>query len=260
MTHQFISVAREGSVTLITLNRPEVLNALHAPASWELHAAFDAFEADPEQWVAILTGTGERAFCAGNDLKHQASQGAGRFPPTGFGGLTSRFDMTKPVIAAVNGHAMGGGFEMALACDLILAAPKATFALPEPAVGLAALGGGLLRLPRYVGLGRAMSLILTGRRISAAAGQQLGFVMEVTARERLLRRAMELAAEICTLSPLSVRASKQVVLAGLDESNLAAATALQGKLPAVQAMVRSRDYLEGPRAFAEKRPPVWRGN
>lgn len=259
MAEQFIEVARKGRVTVITLNRPEVMNAVHPPASWELHEAFDAFESDPDQWVAIVTGAGERAFCAGNDLKHHARGAAGRFPPTGFGGLTSRFSMTKPLIAAVNGVAMGGGFEMALACDIILASPNAQFALPEPAVGLAALGGGLLRLPRQIGLPRAMSMILTARRVSADEGKALGFVMEIAPQDGLLAAAQELAEQICRLSPLAIRASKQVALEGLNVADLAAATARQAELPAVRALVTSQDFLEGPRAFAEKRAPVWRG-
>src|SRR5512145_1726761 len=135
---------REGHLFVVTINRPEVMNSLHPPANRALAAAFDEFAADPELWVAIITGAGDRAFSAGNDLKHQASGGEMRQPESGFAGLTSRFDLSKPVIAAVNGVAMGGGFEIALACDLIIAsAEKALFALPEPRVGLAALAGGL---------------------------------------------------------------------------------------------------------------------
>ena len=141
--YEFCRVEREGPLTIITLNRPEVMNALHPPAHFELNAVFDAFAADPEQWVAIVTGAGERAFSAGNDLKYQASGGKMSAPPGGFAGLTSRFDLNKPLIAAVNGIAMGGGFEIALACDLIVASETAVFALPEPRVGLAALAGGL---------------------------------------------------------------------------------------------------------------------
>jgi len=161
MAWQYCSVERDGHLTIVTICRPEVMNAVHAPANFELEEIFDAFAADPTQWVAILTGSGDRAFCAGNDLKY-ASELALRgerisIPRTGFGGLTSRFDLTKPVIAAVNGLAMGGGFEMALACDLIIASESAQFALPEPKVGMAALCGGLHRLPRQIGLKRAMA-------------------------------------------------------------------------------------------------------
>src|SRR6516225_2504608 len=186
MAYEFVKVDREGPVTTVTLNRPEVMNALHSPAHFELDEAFNAFRDDPEQWVAIVTGAGERAFSAGNDLKHQAGGGKMESPPSGFAGLTSRFDLTKPVIAAVNGVAMGGGFEIALACDIIVASENAVFALPEPRVGLAALAGGLHRLPRAIGLKRAMGMILTGRRVSAREGFELGFVNEVAAPGELM--------------------------------------------------------------------------
>ncbi|MCX8498030.1 MAG: enoyl-CoA hydratase-related protein, partial [Caulobacteraceae bacterium] len=161
MAYQHVKVERNGPITTIILNRPDVMNALHSEAHFELHEVFNDFSADPDQWVGIVTGAGDRAFSAGNDLKHQATGGKMGSPPSGFAGLTSRFDLTKPLIAAVNGVAMGGGFEIALACDLIIASDKAVFALPEPKVGLAALAGGLHRLPRQIGLKRAMGMILT---------------------------------------------------------------------------------------------------
>ena len=184
----FCKTEREGHLLIVTLDRPDVLNALHPPANRELAKAFDDFAADPELWVAILTGAG-RGFCAGNDLKHQASGGdmSGQ-PATGFAGLTGRTDLPKPVIAAVNGVAMGGGFEIALACDLIIASEDATFALPEPRVGLAALAGGIHRLPRQIGLKNAMGMLLTGRRVSAEEGQRLGFVNEVVPKGEAARR------------------------------------------------------------------------
>ncbi len=259
MTYRFITLDREGPLTVITLNRPEVMNAVHSPMHLELDAALNHFAADPDQWVAIVTGAGDRAFSAGNDLKWQASGGEMRLPPSGFAGLTSRFDLTKPLIAAVNGLAMGGGFEIALACDLILAAETAAFALPEPRVGLAALAGGLHRLPLAVGVKRAMGMILTGRRVSAAEGKDLGFVHDVTPAIELMNTARALARSICELSPMSVRASKQAVLRGLDEPSLAAAIRGQGRYDAVAALFRSEDLIEGPRAFAEKRAPVWKG-
>ncbi|MGA0606697.1 enoyl-CoA hydratase-related protein [Phenylobacterium sp. VNQ135] len=259
MAYEFIRVEREGPITTFILNRPEVMNALHSPAHFELHEAFDAFAADPEQWVGIVTGAGDRAFSAGNDLKHQASGGEMKSPPSGFAGLTSRFDLTKPLIAAVNGVAMGGGFEIALACDIIIASEAATFALPEPRVGLAALAGGLHRLPRAIGTKRAMAMILTARRVSAAEGKELGFVAEVTAPQDLMRTAREWAKQICELSPMSVRASKEAVYRGLDEASLEAAIRGQNKYPAVEALFTSEDFKEGPLAFAQKRPPQWKG-
>lgn len=259
MAYEFIRVDREGPVTTITLNRPEVMNALHSPAHFELDDAFNAFAADPDQWVGIVTGAGERAFSAGNDLKHQAGGGGMSTPPSGFAGLTSRFDLTKPLIAAVNGVAMGGGFEIALACDLIIASETATFALPEPRVGLAALAGGLHRLPRMIGQKQALGMILTGRRVSAQEGLALGFVNEVAAPGALLAVAQRWAAQICELSPMSIRASKEAVYKGLDEPTLEAAIKGQNRYPAVAALFKSEDFVEGPLAFAQKRAPAWKG-
>ena len=258
MTYQFATVTRKGRVTIVTLNRPEVMNALHIDAHTELHDVFNGFAADPEQWVAIVTGAGERAFCAGNDLKWQAAGGKRGWQASGFGGLTSRFDCDKPVIAAVNGVAMGGGFEIALACDLIIAAENATFALPEPKVGLAALAGGLHRLPRQIGLKRAMGMILTGRHVSAREGFELGFGNDVVPKGEALAAAERWAETICANSPMSIRASKQTIHKGLAGS-LEQAIAEQRDYPGVQAMVASQDYIEGPKALAEKRPPRWQG-
>jgi crotonobetainyl-CoA hydratase len=259
MAYEFIAVERDGPITTITLNRPEVMNALHSPSHFEMDEALNAFAADQDQWVAIITGAGDRAFSAGNDLKWQATGGKMGSPPSGFAGLTSRFDLAKPLIAAVNGVAMGGGFEIALACDLIIAAEGAVFALPEPRVGLAALAGGLHRLPRAIGLKRAMGMILTARRVSAREGLELGFVNEVTSKEDLLPTARRWAGLIGECSPMSIRASKAAVLRGLDEPSLEAAIRGQGRYEEVAALFRSEDFIEGPRAFAEKRPPQWKG-
>ena len=151
MAYEFITYEKNGRVATITINRPEVRNALHPPANRELSAAFDEFAADADAWVAIITGAGDKAFSAGNDLKYSAQHGMGdmQMGNGGFGGITARFDLFKPVIAAVNGLALGGGFEIALACDIIVAAEHATFGLPEPRVGLAALAGGMQRLPAH---------------------------------------------------------------------------------------------------------------
>jgi enoyl-CoA hydratase/carnithine racemase len=257
--YKFCTVEREGRLTLVTLNRPEVMNALHPPAHFELAEVFDDFAADPEAWVAIVTGAGERAFSAGNDLKYQAMGGKMSSPPSGFAGLSSRFDLDKPLIAAVNGLAMGGGFEIALACDIIVAADTAVFALPEPRVGLAALAGGLHRLPRTIGDKQALGMILTGRRVSAAEGKQLGFVNDVVPAADLMAAAKKWAAQILELSPMSIRASKQAVYRGLAEASVAAALKAQGTYPAVAAMFKSEDLIEGPMAFAQKRPAQWKG-
>jgi crotonobetainyl-CoA hydratase len=259
MAEQFIRTQRDGRITIITLNRPEVMNAMHPPASRELLAAIEAFEADEEQWVAIITGAGDRAFCAGTDLKFQAEHGAQALtiPAPSGTSFHARHGLTKPIIAAVNGYAMGGGFETALACDLIIASETAIFGLPEPRVGLAALGGGLHRLPREIGVKQAMGIILTGRHVTAAEGKTLGFVNEVTAPGELMAAARRWAGMILEMAPLSVRASKQAVYRGLDEPTLE--TAMVAVYPGVRAMLDSADLVEGPRAFAEKRPPRWAG-
>ena len=258
MPFEFVDVKQAGRVTVVTLNRPEVMNALHKPAHFELHEVFNWFCGDPDQWVAIVTGAGDRAFCAGNDLKWQAAGGERGWNSSGFGGLTLRFECDKPIIAAVNGVAMGGGFEIALACDLIIASENATFALPEPRVGLAALAGGLQRLPRQIGLKRAMGMILTGRHVSAREGLELGFVNEVVPPGESVKAAQRWADQICQNSPMSIRASKQAVMTGLN-ATLPQAMIEQREYPAVRDMIQSEDYIEGPRAFAEKRPPRWRG-
>ena len=255
---EFCAVAREGHICIVTMNRPEVMNALHPPANFELEAVFDDFAADAEMWVAIITGAGDRAFSAGNDLKYTAAhRGRLEINPKGFAGLTARYDNPKPVIAAVNGVAMGGGFEIALACDIIVASEKAVFALPEPRVGLAALAGGLHRLPRAIPLKHAMGMLLTGRRVGAEEGYRLGFVNEVVPDGEALAGARRWAQQILACAPLSVRASKQSAYAGLDRASLE--EACRASYDQVVAMVKSEDFLEGPRAFAEKRDPVWKG-
>ena len=220
---------------------------------------FDDFSADPEQWVAIVTGAGDKAFCAGNDLKWQAAGGKRGWDKGGFAGLTSRFDCDKPIIAAVNGVAMGGGFEIALACDLIIASENATFALPEPRVGLAALAGGVHRLPRQIGLKRAMGMILTARHVSAQ-GRARNSVSSTKWCRRAKRWRRPSAGprrsartRRCRSAPPSRRSSKGSTV------SLEQAIAEQREYPAVKAMAASQDYIEGPKAFSEKRPPKWLG-
>ncbi len=253
MDYGFAKVAREDHVTIVTIDRPEQRNALHSDAFFELAAIFDDYEADPEQWVAIITGAGDKAFCAGADLKG----GIREMPASGFAGLCTRFSLTKPVIAAVNGFALGGGFETALACDIIVAADTASFGLTEPRVGLAALAGGPQRLVREIGYKRTMGMLLTGRRVSAADGLALGFVNEVVPAPELMAAARRWADDIVACSPLSIRATKQMAMAAAGQ---ALEPAIRGmfELPAVQAMLRSEDVREGPRAFAEKRKPDWK--
>jgi crotonobetainyl-CoA hydratase len=252
----YCSIDKTDHIMTVTLERPDRLNALHPPANAELGDVFDDFADDDDMWVAIITGAG-RGFSAGNDLRYQA-EGGERVPmPKGFAGLTSRFDLTKPVIAAVNGVSMGGGFEIALACDIIIASEKALFALPEPKVGLAALAGGLNRLPRQIGSKRALGMILTGRHVSAEEGLQLGFVNAVVPHDELAKEARNWAQQICACAPLSVRASKDVVYRSLDSASLE--ESMKTQYESVKTMVTSEDFIEGPKAFAEKRPPNWQG-
>ncbi|MEM9622873.1 MAG: enoyl-CoA hydratase-related protein [Pseudomonadota bacterium] len=253
---EYCLVEKSNHIMTVRLNRPDRLNALHPLANAELGEVFDDFAADDDMWVAIITGEG-RGFSAGNDLRYQAEGGERVATPRGFGGLTSRFDLTKPVIAAVNGVAMGGGFEIALACDLIIASEKAMFALPEPKVGLAALAGGLNRLPRQIGSKRALGMILTGRHVTPQEGKELGFVNDVVPHEELMQATMNWAEQITECAPLSIRASKDVVYRSLDNASLE--DSMRQKYDSVAALASSEDFIEGPKAFAEKRKPNWQG-
>ncbi|WP_408591073.1 enoyl-CoA hydratase-related protein [Novosphingobium sp.] len=255
---QHITVQQDGHVTRIELARPQQLNAINAQMHAELEAAFNAFAADDDQWLAVITGQG-RAFCAGSDLKAVVAEGHRPYPAHGYAGLIERFDCDKPIIAAVNGLALGGGFEVALACDLIIAAESARFGLPEPRVGAVALGGGLHRLARQIGLKRAMGMILSAEPVDAREGERLGFVTQVVPDAELAAATERWVETILKGAPLSIRASKQAVMRGLDEQGVAAAMAAQESYPAFAAWRASDDAREGPTAFAEKRPPVWQG-
>ncbi len=258
MAYEFITYEKKDRIAVLTMNRPEVRNALHPPAHIEMAAALDDFAADPDCWVAILTGAGDKAFSAGNDLKYSAKNPGKplEMPPSGFGGIHARFDLFKPVIAAVNGLALGGGFEIAMACDIIIAAEHASLGLPEPRVGLAALAGGMQRLPRLLPEKVALGMMLTGKPISAQRAYELGLVNEVVPAAEVMSAASRWAAEICECSPVSVRASKQVAL---QSAGLPLKEALEKKYPLVNELVRSEDMREGIMAFAEKRKPSWKG-
>jgi enoyl-CoA hydratase/carnithine racemase len=254
---EFITVGKADHVTTVTLNRPRVMNAINPEMHAELQAAFDDFAADAAQLVCVVTGAGERAFCAGSDLK--VLDRHGRYPKNGYAGLIERYDLNKPLIAAVNGLALGGGFEIALACDIIIAAETASFGLPEPLVGAVALGGGLHRLPRQIGLKQAIGLVLSSRRVSAEEGFRMGFVNEVAPAGQLAAVVGRWCGDILRASPMSIRASKETLMRGLAEPDVATAMRHQPDYPAFAAWRTSEDASEGTAAFAEKRPPVWKG-
>ncbi len=259
MDLEFIRYEKRGHLAWITIDRPEVMNALHPPCHEELERVWTDFASDADLWVAVLTGAGERAFSAGNDLKWTAAHGGAlpAMPAGGFGGLVNRLDLSKPVIAAVNGFALGGGLELVLACDIVVAAEHARLGLPEPRVGLMAAAGGAQRLVRQLPLKVAMGMMLTGEAIAASRALELGLVNEVVPGPELRSAAERWAERILECSPLSVRATKQVALGSLDRP-LGESLDL-AQYPAVAELFRSEDCREGPRAFAEKRPPVWKG-
>ncbi len=256
METRYCTVETDGHLLIVTLNRPEARNALNQDGCYELAAVFDAFEADPNLWVAIITGAGDKAFCAGADLKGETDRSRAVVPDSGFAGLVWRFDRLKPVIAAVNGVAAGGGFETALASDIIIAAEHATFGCTEPKVGLAALGGGIQRLVEELGPKRAHALLLTAKRISAAEAHALGIVAEVVPAGDLLTAARRWADEIMACSPASIKATKAVIRSYVA-NGLVASNRTMFELPEVKACIGGPDAYEGGKAFFEKRKPQW---
>jgi crotonobetainyl-CoA hydratase len=250
-----------GQTLLITLDRPPA-NAVDVATSHALFAAFDRLRRDPDLRVGVLTGAGERFFCAGWDLKAAASGESieADHGPGGFAGLTEFADIGKPVIAAVNGLALGGGFELMLAADMVVVADHAEFALTEVTLGLVADAGGVLRLPARLPRPIAAEYLLTGRRVTAAEAATWGLVNRVVPAAGLLPAAAELADAICTAAPLAVAAVLEIMRAteatdirrGFDILST-------GDLPDYRAMLGSADASEGAQAFAERRKPVWRG-
>jgi len=250
---EYILTERRGRVAYLTLNRPEVLNAINPSLLAELTEAVRRFRDDPDLWVAILTGAGDRAFCAGWDLKwHAANPEASRALRPSPGPFA---DCWKPVIAAVNGYAVGAGLELATDCDIIVAVEDARFGLPEPRRGQLA-DKGAQRLPRILPLKIAMGLLLTGKLIDAAEAFRIGLINEVVPRGQLMAAAERWAGEILECAPLAVQAAKQAAMHDL----VAAIEAGRSRPHPLQDRLRqSQDFSEGPRAFAEKRKPVWTG-
>jgi crotonobetainyl-CoA hydratase len=250
-----------GDVLVVTLDRPTA-NAIDVATSHALYDAFARLEDDPSLRVGIVTGAGDRFFSAGWDLKAAAAGESvdADHGPGGFAGLTELFGRSKPVIAAVNGLALGGGLELALAADLMVVAEHAELALPEVRVGVVADSGGLLRLPRRLPEAVARELLLTGRRMTAEEATRSGLANRVVPAANLRAAALDLAGQITAGAPLAVAAIQEVLAAtaGLDLRD-AFARMRSGDLPAYTRMLASEDAVEGPRAFAEKRPPQWRG-
>ncbi|MFC6640242.1 enoyl-CoA hydratase [Sulfitobacter sp. JBTF-M27] len=256
MSYEFIKTEKQGNVLLVTMNRPEVYNAVHAEMHQEMSDCWDAFAEDQDLWVAVLTGAGDKAFTAGNDLKATAKGGLKKgLPASGFAGLSSRFDLEKPIIAAVNGFAMGGGFETALSCDIIIASDNAKFALPEVKVGFFASASGVQRLSRYIGRLAAQELMLSGRTIDATEALKLGCVNEVVSPDALMDRAMVKAQELASVSPSSIKATKRVLNDLAKRENLPDSLMYSREVQA--ALAQTQDFKEGVQAFVEKRAPKW---
>jgi crotonobetainyl-CoA hydratase len=247
-------------VARVTLDRPDRLNAVDQATEKELMEIWDAIERDREVRVVVLTGAGERAFCTGADMKGGSGASGLEYwaspRPGGFGGIALRETLDVPVIARVNGHALGGGMEMMLGCDIVVASANATFGLPEPRVGRLALDGGVALLARRIPHVWAMGMLLTGRRIGADEALRFGLVNEVVATSELDAAVARWVADILSCAPLSVRAVKQMVRAG---ERLSAREAQMLRLPALVEALQSADQNEGVLAFQEKRAPQWRG-
>jgi crotonobetainyl-CoA hydratase len=253
-------IERRGNVLLITINRPQARNAVNASVSIAVGGALEEAENDPEIRVIVLTGAGDKSFCAGADLK-AISRGEGLHAPGneqwGFAGFVNHY-VSKPTIAAVNGTALGGGTELALAADLIVAAESASFGLPEVKRGLIAGAGGVFRLPAQIPQRLAMEMMLTGDPISAATAKEYRLINDVVPDAELLDAALALAERISVNAPLSVQASKRVAL-GVENGEIVAEKAKWALSEAEwQKLMNSEDAKEGPLAFAEKRAPVWK--
>jgi crotonobetainyl-CoA hydratase/dehydration protein DpgD len=254
----------QGKVAWITLNRPKALNSLNPELRWQLSQHMDEVESNDEIWLTVITGAGDKAFCAGADLKHRAlERSASEEQRAHWRALVSetrhiieRWYTPKPIIAMVNGYALGGGLEVAMACDIIVAADHAEFGLPEPRRGLIAGSAGVHRLPRQIGLKPAMGYMLTGRHMTASRAYELGLVNEVVPYNELKSTVEGYVADILRCAPLAVRATKEAAMRGLDYP---LPQAYYNRYESEVKRINSQDSLEGPRAFAEKREPNWQG-
>ncbi|MDC0994971.1 enoyl-CoA hydratase-related protein [Pseudomonadales bacterium] len=251
-------------VAWITLNRPAAMNSINPELRWQLSEHLNEVENNDDIWLAVITGAGQKAFCAGADLKHRAMErnatseqlAKWRQLAQETKHIIERWHFKKPLIAMVNGYALGGGLEIAMACDIIVAADHAEFGLPEPRRGLIAGSAGVHRLPRQIGLKPAMGYLLTGRHMSAIRAFQLGLVNEVVPANELTDTVQGYVDDILRCAPLAVRATKEAAVKGLDHP---LAQAFYTRYEGEVARQQSADALEGPRAFAEKRSPQWQG-
>jgi enoyl-CoA hydratase len=251
-----VDYEERGRVAVLTLNRPEARNAINNDVATAMEAAIDRLEDDPEVWVGIVAGAGP-VFCAGADLKAIASGGGNSLatPRGGFGGIVQR-ERTKPLIAAVDGAALAGGCEIALACDLIVASTQARFGLPEVKRSLVAAAGGLFRLPRTLPRKVALEMIMTGDPIDAERAHHFGMVNELCEPGTALDTAIALAERITANAPLAVRASRNIALTSVDQPD---EVGWRMSIDGMMHMVGTEDFAEGPRAFIEKRAPEWKG-
>jgi crotonobetainyl-CoA hydratase len=246
-------------VATVTIDRPDVLNAIDLAAEAELQRIWTRLEADDDVRLVVLTGAGERAFCVGADLKNPSVKGVDYWAaarPGGFGGIALRETLNVPVIARVNGFALGGGFEMVLGCDIVVACDEASFGLPEALVGRMPLDGGMTLLQRQIPFRQAMGMMLTGQRIKAARALELGLVNEVVPRAELDAAVARWTTAILACAPLSLKAIKQVVR---QTATLSPTQAQAVRLPALVAALQSQDADEGVLAFQQKRKPQWQG-
>jgi enoyl-CoA hydratase/carnithine racemase len=254
-----VRLEKADHVATVTIDRPDVLNAIDLAAEAELQRIWTELEGDDDVRLVVLTGAGERAFCVGADMKNPSVKGVDYWAaarPGGFGGIALRETLNVPVLARVNGFALGGGFEMVLGCDIVVACEEASFGLPEALVGRMPLDGGMTLLQRQIPFRQAMGMMLTGQRIKASRALELGLVNEVVPRAELDAAVARWAAAILACAPLSLKAIKQVVR---QTATLSPAQAQAVRLPALVAALQSQDADEGVLAFQQKRKPVWRG-
>jgi enoyl-CoA hydratase/carnithine racemase len=263
VSYEKILYEKQGRIAIITINRPERMNAIDPQTSAELHEAWCDFRDSDDLWVGIFTGAGERAFSAGNDLvamsaaQQQGSNAvAAAYSKAPFGGITRNFECWKPMIAAINGYCLAGGLEMALACDIRVAAEHAQFGLAEVTRGIIPGAGGTQRLPRIIPFGPALELLLTGGRFDAQWAFRYGLVNHVVPADQLMPKAIEIANTLCENAPVSLRLVKEAAYKGI---NMPIEEGLRFEIDQSRKVMQTEDAMEGPLAFAQKRKPVWKG-